>query len=332
MINLKINSQRGVVLIVVMLIFAATTIIVVNLQARFMSTVKAQGVIYAQAQAQEFQRGAELLAGIILRDDALLDLKNTQLFDHQQEAWAQPQAYPIDGGQIRARLIDLQGRFNLAELVNNSNAQQVFINLLQQLELPSDTQLEPKDIVVIIKDWIDQDLEQTGFVEAEDDYYLSLSATGLRSSVDAYRTSQQALTHLSELLLIRGLSAQDYGRLAPYVTLLPIGTPLNINSVSLVVAQALNPSGGGDLVTSRPETGFTPEDMASLSDVQRPLLNFGVESQFFELRSVVELGDVRYPMSSIVYMPVVTDPAQAPLPLVLARDQGWAYYYSQFNQ
>ena len=130
------GQPRGVVLISVLLIFAATTVLVVSLQLRFMRTVTAQGLLAANAQAREYYRGAELLAGLQLQEDAFHDLQNNRIADYQGETWSQLQVYPIDGGEIRTQLVDLQGRFNLSTLQSDKKAQQVFIRLLEQLQIP----------------------------------------------------------------------------------------------------------------------------------------------------------------------------------------------------
>lgn len=321
--------QQGVVLITILLIFAATTVLVVSLQSKFMSSVRAQGLAYSNAQAFEYHYGAELLAMSRLLEDAKLDLEANDTRDHSSEPWAQPQVYPITGGEIRTLLIDLQGRFNLTTLIKDVKAQQVFIRLLQQLQIPGDGQLQPEDILMVILDWLDTDQEQRGFIEAEDDYYLSLGASqGQDFQMPGYRTSQLPLEHLSELLLLRGLSKQDYVKLSSVITLLPDSAALNINSVSLPVALALNPTAGSELVTARPEQGFLSTEVASLSQSQRPALNFNVDSQFFELRVEVVLGDIKSKMKSLIYVPVMQNTQASIKPLVLERDLGWSYYYS----
>ncbi|HCK93031.1 MAG TPA: hypothetical protein DHW71_08595 [Gammaproteobacteria bacterium] len=319
----KSNTQ-GIVLISVLLIFAATTVLVAGLQMAFMRTVKSQGLVAADSQVQEYLRGAELLASIQLQQDVYNDMQNAETRDHASEQWAQLQVYPITGGEIRTQLVDLQGRFNIMTLASDQTAQQVFIRLLDELQIPSDNRMTSSDILTVILDWMDTDQEQRGFIEAEDDYYLSLGS----KEDGGYKTSQKPIMHLSELLLLRGVSKQDYAKLAPYIALLPLDASININSVSLPVARALNVSAGAELVSTRPEEGFTQEDMSTLSENQRPAMNFNVDSQYFELRTQIKLGDALTQQSTIIYVPASTNAEEIETPQLFQRDLGWAYYYS----
>jgi len=343
------RSSRGAALIVVLMIFAATTVLVTQLQRRTVQSVNRYGIQTAQIQARAFAIGAERYAKIQLSQNRQFDQENQQTHDYAQEAWAQAQLYPIDGGRIQTQLYDLQGRFNLNELPNNTAAQAAFLRLLTILDIPSDQQMPATDLMQAILDWIDLDQEQQGFIEAEDGYYEQASQVinKSRDVIAGYKTASQPLSHLSELLLVRGMSAVDYAKLWPEVTLLPIGTKLNINSLTPLVAQAVSPQGLA-LLQARPVEGFTDQDLAQLGEDIRPTLAFGVQSEFFEARIQVDLADQRYRSMSLLYSPIssVVTPGQSPAPTnqagqsqlnrsnqapvyVLNRDSGWAHFYER---
>ena len=327
------HNNAGVVLITVLLIFAATTLLVVNMQVRFVDSARLQGAIGMDSQIRAYHFGAELQAGIQLQLDALEDQKQSRTLDHGSEVWGLPQTYPIDGGEIRTQLVDLQGRFNLTGLDVDQNKQAVFIRLLAELNIPADGQVSPQEIMDILLDWMDSDQVQRGFIPAEDDYYISLGLPGTGEGA-GYNTSQMPLHHVSELLLIRGISKLDYVELSKHVTFLPMDANININTVSMPLARALNPNSGADLVVNRPSSGYTTQDMSGLSASVRPSLDFDVSSQYFELRSEVELSDMKSRQTALLFMPDIQAQQaqqaqqQTPSPLILERDSGWSYYYS----
>ena len=60
------------------------------------------------------------------------------------------------------------------------------------------------------------------------------------SSNPPYRVPNSIITSPSELRAMFGLELQDYGRLLPYVTALPVGTRLNVNTASEYVLASLS--------------------------------------------------------------------------------------------
>lgn len=330
MIRSPIRVNNGVVLIVVLLIFAATTALVVSMQVKFVDTARLQAAISMSAQAHSYHEGAELLAGLQLRADALTDLQEDRVLDSPTEPWGQPENFPIDGGEIRTQLVDLHGRLNLTGIENDPERQAVFIRLLAELGIPRDKSISQQDLFAVLLDWIDVDQLQAGFVQSEDDYYASLGQAGAEKGF-GYLTGQAPLHHLSEFLLLHGISKTDYVELSQHVAFLPLSAKLNINSVSLPLARALNQSAGAELVSNRPSEGYTSEDGRGLSASVRPLISYDVVSEYFELRVEVVFGDVRSQQTALIYMPPLEagqTAEDAPFPQVLERDASWAYYYS----
>ena len=143
------GHNQGVVLISVLLIFAATTVLVVALQVKFQNSARLQGLMQMDAQAKAYLHGAELLAGQYLLADALSDLEESATADHRSEPWAQRQTFPIDGGEIRTQLIDLQGRLNITGLLTDQKVQTAFVQLLRELQIPKDSRVSPEDRAVL---------------------------------------------------------------------------------------------------------------------------------------------------------------------------------------
>jgi len=127
---------------------------------------------------------------------------------------------PVDEiGTIEGQLVDMQGRFNLNNLINptdrtvDKDAQKQLERILARLDIETTW-------AAMIADWIDEDT-QPGFPEgAEDSVYSSQSPPHL--------TANMPITRVSELLVMPGFGVERYRKLAPYVSALPAGTSINL--------------------------------------------------------------------------------------------------------
>src|SRR5690606_33594577 len=81
-------------------------------------------------------------------------------------------------------------------------------------------------------DWLDPDGEATFPDGAEDAVYADAEPP--------YRTPNSIITTPSELMAISAFDPESYAVLAPYVTALPIGTSLNVNTAPDVVLASLS--------------------------------------------------------------------------------------------
>ena len=234
------GRQRGVALITAVLIVALATILAVNVSFRGMLDQRRSATLFALDQGYLIALGAEGWAADILRRD-LQDSKT----DHLGESWAQPlPPLPIDGGTVEGRLEDLQGRFNLNNLVHadgttNPDAVKQLERLLAVLEI------EPA-WAAVMADWIDEDT-QPGFPDgAEDSVYTGQNP--------AHLAANMPVTRASEIMVLPGFGAERYARLRPYVTALPVGVPLNVCTAAGIVLDALS--------ENTREFGLDPEDLA----------------------------------------------------------------------
>lgn len=221
-----VNTRRsaGVALITALLIIALVTTAAVAMAARQQLDIRRTANVLQRDQAYVYAVGAEVMAGAVLAKD---DMK----VDDWQEDWAlQKPAIPFEGGVLSGSIEDLQGRFNLNNLVQNGQRSNFdferFKNLLQVLKEKSAPpevweNAEPSDLANAVVDWIDSDSNASPG-GAEDTDYLQ----GERP----YRTANALLTSTSELLLVRGFTAPIYNQVAPYVTALPVRTKLNVNT------------------------------------------------------------------------------------------------------
>ena len=222
------RRARGVALIIALVVVALATMLATRIGAQGALDQRRASTLLAQEQAFQVALGAEAWAIEILRDDAERSQR-----DSLDESWATPlPPVPIDGGTVEGRLEDMQGRFNLNNLIKTDGTKNeatfaVFQRLLARL------QLEPKWASLLV-DWIDSDNVADGIDGAEDGFYTGLSPP--------YRPPNRPITSTSELLALPGFGPDRYRRLQPFVAALPVGTPLNVCTAPGEVLDSLAPT------------------------------------------------------------------------------------------
>ena len=242
------RKQQGVALITAVLIMALVTATAVAMASKQQLDIRRSANIFNNDIAYLFVLGAEDYARNVLEWDITQDGSKT---DHTGENWAQTVSVPVEGAMLTGTLQDLQGRINLNSLLDaNGETNPVmlkqFKRLLKQLDLD-------EAIADAVLDWIDEDIEPEGFGGAEDDQYML--------ETPPYRAANNMMVSTSELMLIKGVDAEAYSKLAPFVTALPSReTKLNVNTapaeVLATVVDSLTVADGEALVEARDEEGF----------------------------------------------------------------------------
>ncbi len=248
------NAQRGVAIITAMLVVALGTITVVAITSRQQLDLQRERNEALIQTARSFAISGERFAAALLFRDVEDGLReNTDSLD---DDWAQTiPPIPIDEMAMQGCIVDMQGRFNLNNLVNEEGvAIEAQVGILTRLlgELNID-QVKAQAIV----DWVDADFDATVPDGAEDDYY-----TGQEP---AYRAKNGVFAAVTELQLVKGFSPsveeerEDYELLLPHIATLPTTsglTTINVNTatpeVIAAISEFLQPL-GGDL--SRWDTG-----------------------------------------------------------------------------
>lgn len=290
------RGQRGVALITAVLIVALATMLATKIGFDSALEQRRSSTMLFLDQGFLVGLGAEAWAASFLKDD----LANSKQ-DHLGERWATPiPPIPIDGGMIEGTLEDVQGRFNVNELVTpqgavNKEGLREFQNLLGLLEL------EPK-WAAIFADWLDVDTQPTFPDGAEDDVYTS--------QTPPYRAANGPVTSVSELLSIPGFGLERYQRLRPFVTALPIGTKINLCTASGFVIDSLS-DGTKEfsvdlegLARQRQDRCFpTPDDVkAAFGEDGFNRISSRVEdkSSFFRLTAIVSIGTTQLSLYSLL--------------------------------
>jgi general secretion pathway protein K len=325
------HKQKGVALIVVLLIVAIITVIAVEMSSRLQLNVARTLNLKANNQAYWYALGAEQFAKKSLITLNTLTPDNTNL----SQPWAETFEYPVEGGSIKAQLIDMQACFNLnainsgesanaANAANSTNSMNssTATNPITAKIGPSPSQrsfqlllenyINDSLVVETIRDslidWIDKDSIPNNY-GAEDADYASL--------VNPYLAANSPLGHASEIRLINGidqlLAMGGFQGLRKAICVLPESNlSVNVNTITkenAVVLSALlgqNSSIGADIIGSRPPEGFqSDEEFLNLPEVQALSLSkqqeswFKVTTQYFRLDTTAKFQGSQFTLSTI---------------------------------
>ena len=278
------SSQFGIALLTAVLVLALAAIAATSIAANHQLSIRRTENAVFGSQAWSYLQGGESWVKVILARD--LDDSET---DHTNESWATSlPPLPIPGGYISGEISDEQSKINVNNLVSGNQFDPVTRKRVERLFALLELE---ESLVQAIIDWIDPDVEAIPPDGAEDDYY-----TGLEQP---YLTANSAMSHISELRLVKGITQEIYAKVSPYLTALPDNTAININTASDVVIAALSSQVSIDAaqtVISDRES----EEFESLQDfITHPLLiERGIETQalsvqtsYFNLNSKVKIGN-----------------------------------------
>jgi general secretion pathway protein K len=222
--------QRGIALLVAILLVALGTIIAASIAYENAMTARKGAAVLALDQSVLVGEAAEALAAYGLR--AVWRSDKSHIYIGQ--GWDKPVG-PVEvvpDVMLTASLEDLSGRFNLNSLVNATDGTVNQANFAAFQQLLNYLEIEPKWAGYIV-DWIDPDIVPQNPDGAEDSVYMGQSPP--------YRTPNMYITSASEILALPGFGHDRYAKLAPYIVALPIDAKINICTASGLVLDAFTP-------------------------------------------------------------------------------------------
>ncbi len=323
------SKERGVALIIVLLIVAIVSVLATEMGGRLQLQVKRASNIKDNNQAYWYAMGAEQFAQASLKTL----VENNDVI-HLNQDWNQEFAFPIEGGGIQAKLTDLQACLNLNALAVLTNSeggnnqenpsgtrdgggenggvsktdleqrQEAFKTLLTnfELDIPSYDIDTLSDSIV---DWIDPD-SSPGSLGAEDSEY--------ESKQFPYLAANNLMVHLSELRLINGVNLAWLNEILAPLCVIPGDAimKINVNTVdednaNLIAAlTGISLSQAQSALGARGEDGFektdnflaTPElASATLTDPQRQW--FDVSTSHFVLHTRTQYNNATFAMQTV---------------------------------
>ncbi len=281
---MNLKTDRGIALVSVLLMTAVLTMLVVSINNRSQIDLHRTAYLSGHQQATWYALSAENWALSVLNND-------DPGVDSLDEDWAiNVHELPIEEGVVSGQLMDAQGTLNLNSLMVGDDVDPVVFERLRGLCKRLDIDTTYLNALV---DWMDRDsIARDG--GAEDEYYATLSP--------AFRSANDRLADLSELLLVKGFNEAVLDKLRPYLVVLPEPTPININTAPPQLLEVLFPARSLDvsgIVKRRSTEPFgNIEEFFSFAlpgglvgDLERR--GVAVSSNYFHLQTTVELGSVR---------------------------------------
>ena len=290
------RSTRGVALITAMLITALSASLAAGLSWDNALDVRRTMAMLYRDQAIQVAVGSAGWVRSILKDD----LENSEN-DHLGEIWATDiPPLPIEAeaveGTIYGKIEDLQGRFNINNLIDgNGEIDKPSFEQYERLLVALDLDIR---LAGVTADWLDADQTATIPDGAEDDLYTGFTP--------AYRTANQRVVSVTELAALDGMDRASFEVLLPHVTALPERTPINVNTATVAVLQSLGPNisvnDAEGLMQQREEGGFV--DFANVfAPLVAPELQQWISetSGYFQLKAVVQIDTVRITLFTVLY-------------------------------
>jgi len=276
------TRMRGAAIILAMLIAALAAAVAATVfadQQRWVRTVEHRR---DQVQAQALAMAGVQWARQILDDDA----RRSEI-DHLGEPWALTlPPIPMEDGEIRGSIADAQGRLNINALgAADASAVQQRTRLATLFARKG----MPPVALAAMADWIDTDgaARESG---AEDAFYLAQPVPHLAANAPILR--------VAELGVVKGVTPQALAAILPFLSALPAGTPVNVNTAPPEVLSALADNLSAErldaLVADRARKPFTTiaEFRSRLPDgsVLASDLGLSVRSNYFYVTIVARQG------------------------------------------
>lgn len=284
--------QPGVALISALLVVALASTAAAQLMSSQFLNLRYSSNLFLRDQAWQYLKGSEAFA-MVLIDKAI---RNNRLYD----LLGQESAFPVEGGVVTGKIIDLQGRLNLNALVDDKG--KITGNSYERLQNILSAQGVNSGFADVIVDWLDPDSTPVSQAGAEDDFYLSLSPP--------YRTANTRMESLSELMLLRGyrkLPEDKRKLLEQNLSTLPSNPGININSASDDLLKAIGfKTEGIQIIRDRLTTdGAGPfqslKDIKSLKLLPEDKLEgLTTTTEYFQLTTTAQIGRARLKQYSII--------------------------------
>ncbi len=334
------RAQRGIALLVAVLLVALGTIIAAAVAYENAMTARRGGATYAFDQSILIAQGAEALAAYGVQQ---LVQKDAKRYVYVGQGWDKPYG-PMEivpGVMLTAYLEDMSGRFNLNSVVD-TNGRPNLTQVAVFKALLAAVGLEEKWAGLLV-DWIDADTVPSIPDGAEDSTYLG--------QTPPYLTANRYITSISELMALPGFDRQHFNLLAPFIAALPPDAKLNICTAPGTVldayigpghqeyggaesdnlaknrasagacfpalqdyAKSFNASNGNSWNTPTPAPGGTPAAGKGIGNstgtgagagapvAQGVISLVNQTSRYFRLTSVITIGSTEINLYSLLYM------------------------------
>ena len=317
----KRNRQRGVALIIILMLVAIMAAIAASMSERLFTQFKRAGNQINHQQAYWYAIGAEALAEKAIEES----YKDTENDSNKTTNLSQPWAndgkemnLPLDYGTLEGKIVDKQACFNINALsgvapnttsTNGPYLVQFLQNLLESVGVEN-----YKAEVIANSTWsyVSSNAAVRASTGIADSHYESLKPS--------YLPPNGMMADSSELRAVNEMTGKIMLELQPFICALPTTEwKLNVNTLepnqaNLLAAlfyPNLSVSDAKGIITGRPEKGWdTVSDFMSSSSVLAALSDkareeaekyLTVDSSYFGLDAQIFVGDSRVRIRSLLF-------------------------------
>ena len=302
--NCTTYRQTGVALLTAMLTVTLVATFAASALWQQWRGIEVEAAERSRVQSGWLLTGALDWARLVLREDA-----RGGDTDHLSEPWAIPLNDArlssflsvdrnVDNSDREAflsgQIVDLQSRLNIANLIEGNAVSEAGVNSFSRLFVTLG--LPPAQLALLAGNLLkaSQNTRPSGRLAGAQVATLEAGAPLMPERV-------------SELLWL-GLTPESLNLLSPYITLLPIRTPVNLNTAGLEVLHAATPgldmADAQKLITARQRGHFRAlSDAAQISAGRQGLFNeslHSVSSRFFEVRGSLRLDQTTLQERSVL--------------------------------
>ena len=237
--------QQGAALLTAMVIVTLVATLASAMVWQQWRAVQVESAERARAQALWILDGAIDWARLILREDARQNQRGSMI-DHLGEPWAVPLAEArlstflaadrdntddAPEAFLSGAITDAQSRYNLRNVINPAGNRQAEEDVLRRLLDYAGARSEvAPGLLAALRDLAPPEAAASGATRAQ------------------INPDPPLLPRRLDQLAWLGLDAETVGRIAPYITLLPVRTPVNVNTAPKEVLAAVIP--GLDLASA----------------------------------------------------------------------------------
>ncbi|HUQ10253.1 MAG TPA: type II secretion system minor pseudopilin GspK [Steroidobacteraceae bacterium] len=297
-----VGRQRGIALLVAIVMFAIATTVAAAITYNKAMAARRAAATFALEQALQAGMAAEALAALVLEDDG----GNTKTEIHRDWAQPMPPTEITEGIWVAGQLEDLTDRFNLNSLVTFDQQRGIFVTDARQVQVFQQLLTNLKIDVRyadLLADWLDGDINPQSNGGGEDTLYLT--------QMPPYLPPNNMIVHPSELLALPGFGAENYSRLAPFVTALPFYVGMNPCTAPGMLLD-VNSNEGQQQWQNAPldvdrKKGCSPDLSrlgASFADPAKWGLSqpyFNEKSSWFRLRTNIRIGTAEFVLYSVLF-------------------------------
>ncbi|RXU58561.1 HxcX atypical pseudopilin [Pseudomonas protegens] len=304
-------KQRGMAIISALLIAAVVAVLAAGMLSR--QTVLTRAV---EAEQARIVGGGALQGGLEFSRQLLWEARQREVLTRLDQPWARPIGDPAlgaSGGGFQGRLQDLQGKFNLRNLVFNQQVDPEQVQSFQQLcqLLGVDAALSRRISQRVIASY-PQRLSSPAATAGTPGAFNSGRLTSPGAAVQTLPPRQPMLRSLDDLLGVQGVDEALLARLDPYVSVLPGNTWINGNTASAevlaVAVPGLSLSRARALVAERDAGHWFINRGDFVNRLRMPFaaqerIKVGITSEWFLLQGQVRRDQRRITLHALLHRP-----------------------------